>query len=132
MGKFAAACVGALGLSAAWANNASAQTAYNVVAGHEVKVYWAYSLNPDCTPNGQIVVRLTQQPQHGRIAIRNARLFPNYPSSNIRYVCNTRRVPGIEAYYHPASGYIGFDTAAFESIFPNGEYRTYAASIQVR
>lgn len=132
MGRFAAACFGALVLFVAWSSTVSAQSAYNVVAGHEVRVYWASSLNPDCTPNGQIVVRMTQPPQHGRVAIRNTRLFPSYPSSSNRNVCNTRRVPGIEAYYQPASGYTGFDSASFEAIFPNGEYRQYTANVQVR
>jgi hypothetical protein len=95
-------------------------------------VNWAISLNPDCTSQGQSVMRLTQAPQHGRITIRNASLYPNYPSSNSRNVCNTRRVPGVEAYYQPESGYIGFDSAGFEIIFPNGSYRQFTANIQVR
>jgi hypothetical protein len=132
MPKFAVAGFAALGLAVAWSGTASAQTAFNVAAGHEVRVYWAYSLNPDCTPDGQIVVRMTQPPQHGRVAIRNGRPFPNYPSSNTRNVCNVRRVPGIEAYYQPSSGYTGPDSASFETIFPNGEYRQYTANIQVR
>ena len=127
-----AGCLIALGASFAGSATASAQTVYNVVAGHEVRVYWAYSLNPNCTPDGPIVVRMTQPPQHGRVAIRNGRLFPTYPNSNPRNICNARRVPGVEAYYRPESGYIGFDTASFEAIFPGGGYRTYTSNIQVR
>lgn len=132
MCRFEAACCATLFLSVAWSSLASAQTTYNVVAGHQVRVYWAISLNPDCTPDGQVVVRVTQPPQHGRITIRNGRLFPNYQSSNIRNVCNARRVPGVEAYYQPASGYTGFDSVNFETIFPAGAYRQNTANIQVR
>lgn len=132
MHRFAATGFAALSLSVAWSGAATAQATFNVAAGHQVRVYWAYSLNPDCTPDGQVVVRITQPPQHGRITIRNGRLFPNYPSSNSRNVCNTRRVPGVEAYYQPASGYIGLDSASFDTIFPNGTYRQFTSNIQVR
>lgn len=111
---------------------ASAQTTYNVVAGGRVRVNWAYSVNPDCSSDGQVVMRITEAPQHGRISISNGRLFPNYPSSNVRNVCNTRRVPGVEAYYQPAAGYLGYDSVSFEIIFPSGTYRQYTANIQVR
>jgi len=132
MQKFATTCFATLGLSVIWSAAASAQTTYNVVAGHEVRVHWAISLNPDCTPDGQIVVRITQPPQHGLVTIRNGRAFPNYPSSNIRNVCNTRRVPAVEAYYRPELGYTGFDSVSFETIFPAGSYRQNTANIQVR
>jgi hypothetical protein len=130
--KFAAAGLAALGLIVTWSGAASAQTTFNVAAGHQVRVNWAISLNPDCTPDGQIVVRMTQPPQHGRVTIRNGRAFPNYPSSNIRNVCNTRRVPAVESYYRPEPGYTGFDSVSFETIFPGGSYRQNTANIQVR
>lgn len=70
--------------------------------------------------------------QHGRVTIRSGGVFPNFPASNVRNVCNTRRVPGVEAYYRPEPGYLGFDSVGFETIFPSGDYRTYTANIQVR
>ena len=132
MRKFALACMAALGLLVAWSGAASAQSAINVVAGHQVQVRWAYSLNPDCSSAGQIVVRITQPPQHGRVVIRNGRGFPNFPSSSNFSTCNTRRVAGIAAYYQPESGYVGFDSVGFETIYPNGSYRQDTKNIQVR
>ena len=81
---------------------------------------------------GEIVVRITQAPQHGRVAIKNSRSFPNFPSSNSRSTCNTRRSPGVEAFYQPASGYTGFDSVAFEVIYPTGSDRQFSANIQVK
>ena len=105
---------------------------YNVVSGHSTRVYYTYATNPDCTSIGQIVVRLTQPPQHGRVTIRNGSLFPNFPASNVRNVCNGRRVPGVEAYYVSEPAYTGSDSAAFEAIYPHGEFRQYTAYITVR
>lgn len=132
MGRFVAACFVAFTLSVAWSGAATAQTTINVVAGHQVQVRWAYSVNPDCTSYGQIVVRITQPPQHGRVVIRNGRGFPNFPSSSKFYVCNTRRVPGVAAFYQPEPGYAGFDSVGFETIYPNGDYRQDTKNIQVR
>jgi hypothetical protein len=132
MARFAAVVFVALGLSVACSATASAQTVCNVAVGHEVRVNRAGSINPDCTSVGQVVMRITQPPQHGRVTIRNVRLFPNFASSNIRNICNTRRVPGVEAYYRPDAGYTGFDTVGFETIYPSGNYRQTTANIQVR
>jgi len=132
MHGFVAAVLAGLLSSVAWPGAASAQTTFNVATGHEVKVSSWVSINPDCTPTGQIVMRVTQAPQHGRVSIRNAAVFPNFPSSNVRSVCNRRRVPGVEAHYRPESGYLGFDSVSLEMISPGGVYRSYTANIQVR
>jgi hypothetical protein len=110
---------------------ASAQT-YNVVSGHPVRLVNAISANPDCTSTGRAVVRVTQPPQHGRIAIRSAAMFPTFEPSNPRSICNTRRVPGVEAVYVSERGYVGADSASFEVIYAGGVYRQYSASIMVR
>ena len=115
----------------AWGGTASAQT-YNVVSGNAVRLINAISANPDCTSTGRAVVRVTQPPQHGRITIRSAAMFPRFEPSNPRSICNTRRVPGVEAVYVSERGYVGSDSAAFEAIFPNGEYRTGSSNITVR
>jgi hypothetical protein len=134
MRSFTAVFLIALGISVAGSGKASAQAAFsvNVAAGHQVRALWTYSINPDCTSLGPIVVRITQAPQQGRVSIRNDRAFPNFPNSNVRNVCNARRVPGVAAYYQAASGYVGFDSISFDVIFPSGSYRQYTTNIQVR
>jgi len=77
MREFALASVAVLLLSP---GVALAQAAYNVTAGHQVRVYYAYAVNPDCTSVGQVVIRMTQAPQHGRITMRNGSAFPNFRS----------------------------------------------------
>lgn len=132
MARFAAACFAAFGYSLVWSSAASAQPTFNVAAGHDVKISSWVSVNPDCASTGQIVMRITQAPQHGRVSIRNAGIFPNFPSSNVRSICTARRVRGVEAYYRPESGYLGFDAVGLEMISPGGAYRAYTANIQVR
>src|SRR4051812_26272093 len=60
MGKFAAAGFTAFCVLIVAFTEASAQTTLNVAAGHQLRVLWAYSLNPDCSSLGEIVVRITQ------------------------------------------------------------------------
>jgi hypothetical protein len=113
-------------------SDAALAQSYTVAADHQARVYYTYSTNPDCTSFGQVIVRLTQAPQHGRVTIRNATVYPNFPASNIRSVCNRRRVPGVEAHYIPERGYTGPDSVSFETIFPDGLYRQSTATISVR
>jgi hypothetical protein len=115
----------------AWSGAASART-FNVVSGGSVRVAQAYSLNPDCTPIGKPAIRMTQPPQHGRVTIRSARIYPAFPASNPRIVCNTHRVPALEGVYIADRGYVGTDSSSFEIIYGSGNYRQYTVSITVR
>lgn len=112
--------------------HAYAQTSVTAASGSPVKLYWAVSTNPDCSPEGRVVMRVTQAPQNGRITVRQAGVFPSYPSSNIRSACNRRRVPGVEVHYVSNRGYRGPDSASFEAIFPSGQFRQRTVSINVR
>jgi len=102
------------------------------IAGHPVKLYTGYSTNPDCTSEGDLQVRVTQAPQHGRITVKTAGVFPNFPASNVRSACNRRRVPGVLVHYVSERGYSGFDQLGFQVIFPNGASRTFSGSVTVQ
>lgn len=66
------------------------------------------------------MVRIAQPPEHGRVAIRQTGVFPTFPESNLRSVCNRRRVPGVQATYVSQRGYIGPDFTVLEVLFPAG------------
>ena len=66
------------------------------------------------------MVRIAQPPEHGRVAIRQTGVFPKFPESNLRSVCNRRRVPGVQATYVSQRGYIGPDFTVLEVLFPAG------------
>lgn len=110
---------------------ASAQAAKVVASGRPLMLYHAYYTNPDCTSGGAVVMRVSQAPEHGRVSIRPTGVFPRFPESNIRNVCNRRRVPGMEATYVSQRGYLGSDLVVLEVLFPNGRGQRVTLPIQV-
>jgi len=101
-------------------STASAHAQKAVASGRPLLLYQASATDPDCTSAGAIVVRIAQPPEHGRVAIRQTGVFPKFPESNLRSVCNRRRVPGVQATYVSQRGYIGPDFTVLEVLFPAG------------
>jgi len=103
-----------------------------VASGQPLILFQASATNPDCTSMGKIILRMTQAPQHGRVTIRSAGVFPNFAESNIRSACNRRRVPGIQAVYVSQRGYLGPDFVELQALFPAGTERSLKLSISVK
>jgi hypothetical protein len=102
-----------------------------VVSGKPLIVYWTAATNPDCTSAGNVEIRVTEGPEHGRLTIRRAGVFPNFPESNPRSACNRRRVPGVEVIYTSQRGYVGSDNIVLEAFFPQGRGVRVRTPIQV-
>ena len=79
-----------------------------------------HALNPDCTSQGTVNIRITKQPEHGAVNIAAATVFPSYPKENIRYKCNQHRVKGMQINYKSAAKYTGDDALELLVLFPNG------------
>jgi hypothetical protein len=110
---------------------APAQAQKVVASGRPLMLYQAYSTNPDCSSVGAVVLRVAQGPEHGRVSVRPTGVFPTFPESNPRSVCNRRRVAGMQATYVSQRGYIGPDAVVLEALFPNGQGRRITVSIRV-
>jgi len=104
----------------------------HVISGKAVKLHFAYSINPDCTPVGEVTARVTQSPQQGRISVARVQDFPHFPSTNIRSVCNRRRVTGTMIQYVSPRGFIGSDYVGIEIFYPSGSLRQESFTIDVR
>ena len=111
---------------------AQAQDYKTAVGGSPIELRRAWSTNPDCTGAGSVTMRLSGAPQHGRVTFTRGGVFPNFPASNVRAHCNTRRVPGITAHYTAQRGYSGPDSASIEIFFPDGSAVSRSFSISVR
>lgn len=98
----------------------SAQADKVVASGKLLLLYEAYSTNPDCSSAGNVVLRVAQSPEHGRVSIRQTGVFPRFPEANPRSACNRRRVPGVQATYTSQRGYLGPDFVVLEALFPAG------------
>jgi hypothetical protein len=112
---------------------AQAQYGYKVAAaGKPLELYWATSVNPDCSSRGAVTIKVTEPPRHGRVTISRTGVFPTFSAANVRQHCNTRRVPGVKAFYVSQRGYQGPDRVAIDVIWPSGRYVRRDISITVR
>ncbi len=113
-----------LSVSAALADKA-------VASGRPLILYHTYATNPDCSSVGPIVMRVAQGPEHGRVSIHHAGIFPNFPAANVRSACNRRRVPGVEATYVSQRGYVGSDLVVLQVLYPMGRSLQVTVPIHV-
>lgn len=102
------------------------------VSGQPLKLNFSNTTNPDCSSVGETIVKLTQQPQHGRVTIAKASDFPSFPKQNVRRACNKKHVTGTRTMYVSVRGYTGSDSAAIEIIFANGATARRSYTINVR
>jgi hypothetical protein len=109
----------------------SAQADKAVASGRPLKLYHAYSTNPDCSSAGAVVLRVVQPPEHGRVSISQTGVFPSFPESNPRSVCNRRRVSGVQATYVSQRGYLGPDFVVLQILFPAGRESNVSIAIRV-
>jgi len=111
----------------------AAHAAAKVAAsGQPLILFQASATNPDCTSMGKVLLRVTQEPQHGRVTVRSTGVFPTFPESNVRSACNRRRVPGVQATYVSQRGYLGSDFVELQLLFPAGAERSVKLPIEVK
>ena len=126
-----AAAISAL-LATLFLSMTGAQAQRYVASGQTLKLSFFCNVNPDCSAGGIPTVRVTQQPQHGRVRVAQTRDFCYFPPSDPRNVCNTRRVSGAAIRYAAPRNYTGCDSVGVEVIFPSGQMRTGSYNISVR
>jgi len=102
------------------------------ISGKPLKLNFSNTTNPDCSSVGETVVRLTQEPQHGRVTVSKASDFPSFPKKNQRHACNKKQVAGTRTMYISERGYTGTDSAAIEIIFASGSTARRSYTINVR
>jgi hypothetical protein len=100
--------------------------------GQERRVDWYLAIHEDCTSMGPTVARVTTQPAHGTVSIREGREYPNFSSANPRSSCNKRSVPATLVYYSSAPGYSGADSFDVDAILGSGQDRQRHYSVIVK
>jgi hypothetical protein len=81
-----------------------------VPTGKKRLVGFAVSLNPDCSPVGEMDARVTKQPEHGTVEVEPGTGFSNYPENNQRHACNLKPSQGMRINYASKEDFIGKDT----------------------
>jgi hypothetical protein len=101
------------------------------VIDHPLRVDFVYAINPDCSPTGEISIRTTEEPKHGKLTIGKGTSFSTFAPDNPRQACNRQRSEGWLVYYRPESGYLGPDSVTVDIIYPDGfsRRRHYAIAV---
>ena len=103
-----------------------------VPAGQKRRLDFLYSINPNCSSMGFAIVRVLEEPNHGKLAVDNGTAYPNFPQNNQRYECNRRQADGVAVFYEPNPEFIGADSATIDVIFPSGLSRKQHYAIEVK
>jgi hypothetical protein len=107
------------------------QFARTVPSGTNQRIEFVTALNPDCTSSGDINVRVTKQPEHGKLETTTASYFPFFSKQSNRYKCNQHKVKGVLVNYKPEK-YVGDDAFDILIMYPGGFAREVHYDISVR
>ena len=107
------------------------QFARTVPSGANQRIEFITALNPDCTSSGDVDVRVTKQPEHGKLDTTPTSYFPNYSKQSNRYKCTQHKVKGVLVNYKPEK-YVGEDAFDILIIYPGGFAREVHYDINVR
>jgi hypothetical protein len=109
-------------LSSAFAQGGPEKKEVNRVVGSgtNVRIGFYTWTNPDCTTPGDTNIRVTKQPEHGRVETSNTTNFPGYAKEHVRFKCNEHKVRGTQVSYKSAEKYVGSDEFDLLILFPTG------------
>jgi len=110
---------------------ADAQGANRTVAvGGVLKVGHYASVNPDCSPLGMPVVRLSVPPTHGVVRTIQTSGFSHFSGPFAQ--CDARRVAGVSVEYRPERGFAGADSFSLDIIYASGRERVESFTIMIK
>ncbi len=90
------------------------------VSGQPINIAQLTNVNPDCTAGTVGLIKITQQPAHGKAVVEDKDIYPNFPSTNMHATCNSQKFPGLVVSYTSAPGFTGSDLMAIEVFTRSG------------
>jgi hypothetical protein len=114
------------------AGPAAADEMKTVPSGANQQIDFFASVNPDCSSIGRPTVRLVEGPSKGTVTTDKGRDFMAFPQSNVRHMCNRRRVAGTKLFYKSQPGFLGLDRVRILILSGSGTGREATYAIQVR
>ena len=106
---------------------------YRVVEhGRSIKVDAYGTYDPDCRTVGRVTINLISAPRGGTVETADGRDYPRFNQSNVRFHCNSRRLPALLLYYRASPDFAGTDTFVVEGIFGDGTARQNRYTVYVR
>ncbi|MBV8594031.1 MAG: hypothetical protein JOZ27_07020 [Caulobacteraceae bacterium] len=98
-----------------------------------IRLWENTAINPDCsamTPASTLTI--VTPPRHGTATISEEPFYIAFPPTNPRSACNTRKLPGHQAFYAAAPGFVGHDRLVLRGAGPEGRVREITVDIDVR
>ena len=83
------------------------------VAGNTLIIGHFANANPDCTASGRTFVRVSGNPSHGVVTMREGLGFSNFPKQP---ECNSHKMQGVTVEYTPYDGFTGSDEVEFDVV----------------
>jgi hypothetical protein len=101
------------------------------LAGHEVRVWAAQMLEPDCSAHGTMTAEILEPPKHGTARLSDEPFYSGFPPTNVRFVCNKTKDPGESLFYKPAGDFHGHDKLVMRNSTSEGRIRKITIDIDV-
>ena len=102
-----------------------------VASGTTTKITWFGDANPDCTSK-DFTIRITKQPEHGKLDITRAQDYLAWPKESIRFKCNQHKLETQQIKYKSEDKYIGKDEAELLVLWDGGYAWEVRFDIDVR
>jgi hypothetical protein len=99
--------------------------------GQKVRLDFLYSIGPDCSPAGQISVRIREPPSSGEVTIENGQGSTNFLQDTPEFACNSRVSDGTVVFYQTRLRYGGVDSLTLDVTDPQGTVSSRHYSIVV-
>jgi hypothetical protein len=103
-----------------------------VPSGEPRTIGFFTALNPDCTSNGPVVIRLLVPPDNGEVALEQGEMFTSYARENVRAPCNLKRSPGATVTYKSRPEFKGEDAFRCLIMYPDGFATEMTYNVLVR
>jgi hypothetical protein len=114
------------GMAAAGAHDAGPQQTATLVrdvaSGKTWGIGYYYDITPQCANAGYPTVKVTKNPDHGKIDIENVERHPTFAPSNIRSPCNALKLPATGIAYTSEPGFTGRDTVTLDVVTVDGQF----------
>jgi hypothetical protein len=86
------------------------------------------SLNPDCSSQGTIIVKLTGKPKSGTVILEE---IEHFPDNSQDYKKCIDKVRGTAVSYDPDPDFTGTDTFSGTVLYPSGRARKFETKVTV-
>jgi hypothetical protein len=97
-----------------------------------IEIWQNAAINPDCTAIDGVTLSILRPPEHGKATVSDEPLYAAFPPANPRSACNSRKVPGHQAFYQADAGFTGHDKLVLQGSSPGGRVREITVDVLVR